>query len=143
MRGLIRRFEPEDLDEVMEVWLISNLQVHDFVPKKYWQKNFGEIKRIIPMATVYVWEENGEILAFIGAMQNFIIAQFALEKARKHYIGKILLDYLKMEEDELSIAVYEKNTHAVRFYMREGFKVQSERLEESTGEKELLLTWSR
>ena len=140
---MIRKFESKDLEQVMEIWLISNMQVHDYIEKKYWQKNYNEIKRVIPLSTVYVWEEKGEILAFISAMQGYIVAQFSVEKARRHFYGKILLDYLKMGEEKLSVSVYEKNVGAVKFYMREKFHVESERLEETTGQKEILLTWKK
>lgn len=140
---MIREFEPKDLDEVMEIWLISNLQVHDFISKKYWRNNFTEVQRVIQLATVFVWEEEGKILGFIGALEGFIAGVFVTEAARSRGIGKALLDKMKDTFDSLSLAVYEKNVRAVRFYMREGMKVQSERTEESTGEKELLFAWEK
>ena len=140
---MIREFEPKDLDEVMEIWLISNLQVHDFISKKYWRNNFTEVQRVMQLATVFVWEEEGKILGFIGALEGFIAGVFVAEAARSRGIGKALLDKMKDTFDSLSLAVYEKNVRAVRFYMREGMKVQSERTEESTGEKELLFAWEK
>jgi putative acetyltransferase len=140
---VIRPFEPKDLSEVMEIWLIANIQVHDFIPKKYWQDNYKEIERVIPISTVYVWEENGHVLAFLGAMEGYVVGHFVKAEERNRFLGKILLDCMKMEEDQVIVSVYEKNVRAIRFYMREDFKVQSERLEESTGEKEIVLMWER
>ena len=138
---MIREFETKDLDEVMEIWLISNLQTHDFVPKSYWRKNYTEVSRIMQLATVFVWEEDGHVQGFIGAMEGFVAGLFVKEEKRGSGIGKALLDKMKEVEKSLSLAVYEKNVRAVRFYMREGFKVQSERVEESTKEREFLLSY--
>ena len=138
---MIRKFETKDLDEVMEIWLISNLQTHDFVPKSYWRKNYTEVSRIMQLATVFVWEEDGRVQGFIGAMEGFVAGLFVKEEKRGKGIGKALLDKMKEVEKSLSLAVYEKNVRAVRFYMREGFKVQSERVEESTKEREFLLSY--
>lgn len=141
--GQIRAFETKDLEEVMEIWLICNLQAHDFISKKYWQNNFGEVQRVLQLATVYVWEENGKILGFIGALEGFVAGLFVAESAQGKGIGTALLNKMKETFDSLSLGVYEKNVKAVRFYMKEGFKVQSERTEESTGEKEFLLAWEK
>ena len=62
--SMVREFRKGDLDEVMEIWLISNLQAHDFISKKYWNKNFTEIQRVLQLADVYVWEEDGKIQGF-------------------------------------------------------------------------------
>lgn len=140
---MIRKFEPKDIDEVMEIWLISNLQAHDFIPKKYWKDNFTEVRRVIQLATVFVWEEEGRIQGFIGALEGFVAGLFIREDARSRGIGKALLDSMKKTSDSLSLSAYEKNVRAVRFYMREGFKVQTERVEESTGEREFLLLWEK
>ena len=141
--SMVREFRKGDLDEVMEIWLISNLQAHDFISKKYWNKNFTEIQRVLQLADVYVWEEDGKIQGFGGSMQGFLIGIFLREEYRGKGIGKALLARMRRGEESMSVAVYQKNIRGVRFYMREGFKVQSERTEESTGEKEFLLEWKK
>ena len=52
-------------------------------------------------------------------------------------IGKILLDYIKDKKDRLQLKVYQKNVRAMSFYQREGFTIQSEGMDEFTGEKEI------
>ena len=58
-------------------------------------------------------------------------------------IGKRLLDHMKAIKDTLHLSVYQKNTRAIRFYQREGFVIQYEGLDESTGEKEYAMLWQR
>lgn len=57
--------------------------------------------------------------------------------------GRQLLAYAKEANDALSLGVYQKNERAVAFYLREGFAVQSEALDEDTGEREYTMTMSR
>jgi len=50
---------------------------------------------------------------------------------------------LKAERPELHLNAYQKNTRAIRFYEREGFQIQSEGLDEATGEKDYAMVWQR
>lgn len=140
--NVIRAYTHADHEAVMEIWLMSNLQVHSFISAKYFKNNFSEVSRVIELASVYVWEEEGHILGFIGAMETMVMGLFVKEEARGRGIGKTLLEQLKKEQEELSLSAYVKNPRAVHFYMREKFRVQSERVDEATGEKEILLLWN-
>lgn len=140
---MIREYRPDDHEEVMELWLFGNMNVHDFIPVKYWKNNFTEVSRIMEIASVYVWEEKGHILGFVEAMETMVMGLFVAKEARKRSIGRALLDVLKMQQEELTLLVYEKNPKAIRFFMREGFKVQSEQIDEATKEKEILLRWTK
>ena len=94
----------------------------------------------VPEAELNAWYL---IQGFGGSMQGFLIGIFLREEYRGKGIGKALLARMRRGEESMSVAVYQKNIRGVRFYMREGFKVQSERTEESTGEKEFLLEWKK
>lgn len=141
---MIRSFREEDLSAVMDVWLNANIQAHDFIPKEYWESHFGMVKDLLPQAEVYVFEggQPNQIIGFIGLMDSYIAGLFVKEQARSQGVGKQLIDFVKSFKDELSLHVYEKNERAVRFYLREGFTVQSTSVDKDTHEKELLMTWA-
>ena len=61
---MIRLFEFQDLDKIMDIWLQGNLEAHSFIDAEYWKKNFDSVKSVLPNAEVYVYEEDGEILGF-------------------------------------------------------------------------------
>ncbi len=46
-----------------------------------------------------------------------------------------------MKKNHLSLNVYRKNAHAVRFYQREGFRIRQESIDGNTGEKEYRMHW--
>ncbi len=124
---MIRAMEPKDLPVVMHIWLDGNCQAHSFIPKTYWEKNFKDVEKVLPESEVYVAEENGEIAGFIGmGSNNYVEGLFVAEQCRSKGIGKQLLDFVKADRQILRLCVYQENTRAVSFYLREGFRVLSE-----------------
>ena len=121
---MIRELREADLDQVMELWLQSNEQAHAFIKEEYWKGHYREVRKLLPRAEVYVYEENGEIKGFIGADGPYIAGIFVDFRSRSMGIGKQLLDYVKLRKSTLTLQVYEKNERAVSFYRREGFIVR-------------------
>ena len=52
---MIRELSEKGINEVTEIWLLANLQVHNFVPAAYWKENLPFVKEILPKAEVYVY----------------------------------------------------------------------------------------
>lgn len=140
---MIRQSTPKDLIPVMKIWLDTNIHAHYFVPKEYWINNYTRVKELLPEATIYVYEEKKKVLGFIGLMHNHIAGIFVKEAAQSKGIGRELMNYAKKKYAVLTLAVYQKNTHALAFYERENFVIQEEHLDAETNEKEFLMLWKR
>lgn len=140
---MIRRLQKADVDRVMDLWLDTNLKAHNFVHAAYWRSNFEPVKEMLPQAEVYVYESAGEIQGFVGLSGEYIEGIFVVDEMQSQGIGRRLLDHMKATKDTLYLSVYQKNTRAIRFYHREGFVIQREGLDESTGEKEYAMLWQR
>lgn len=140
---MVRKFETDDLDTIMKIWLETNIEAHDFINKSYWQENYAVVKELLPDAAIAVYEDNNVIQGFTGLMGNYIAGIFVNADSRSKGIGKALLDYIKADNSELLLHVYKKNIHAVKFYQRESFVVIEEKVDENTGEAELVMKWSR
>lgn len=138
---MIRDFRTTDIYRIMEIWLDTNILVHNFIDSGYWRNNFQAVKEMMPKATIYVYEHNGEIQAFIGLMESFVAGIFVSSDFQSKGIGKLLLDYSKCKHNELSLCVYKKNNRALRFYLREGFTIYTEQVDENTGEIEVVMKW--
>ena len=119
---MIRLFEEEDLDEVLAIWLDANLRAHSFIPAGYWEGRREEVRQALPQAELYVWEERGEILGFLGLEGDYIAGIFVRHGAQ-------------------SRGVYEKNARAAAFYRREGFSALGEQTDAGTGEVERCMCW--
>ena len=142
---MIRTFSENDLFSVMQIWLDTNIKAHSFIPPNYWTDNFATVKDILPQAEVYVCEDDttGQIDGFIGITDNYIEGLFVSEAVQSKGIGKQLLNYAKEIKSSLRLSVYQKNTRAIAFYQREQFVIRSVNINDSTNEKEFIMTWSK
>lgn len=141
-RMRIRALRRADIGRVMELWLDANLKAHSFIPTAYWKSNFDAVKEMLPQAEVYVYEDASEIDAFVGLNGTYIEGIFVSSEMQSKGIGRRLLDFVKTKRTKLCLNVYQKNTRAIDFYQREGFKIRCEGLDESTGEKDYEMVWS-
>ena len=139
---MIRKLQNGDINRVTDLWLKTNLEAHDFIPGQYWTSNYEAVKKMLPQAEVYVYEDNKIIQGFVGVRDEYIEGIFVSDKMKSHGIGKALLDYIKDKKARLQLNVYQKNVRAMSFYQREGFTIQSEGLDEFTGEKEYVMEWN-
>ena len=140
---MIREMQKTDINRVADIWLETNLKAHNFIPAQYWKSNFEAVKEMLPQAEVYVYEDSQEIQGFIGIIDEHIEGIFVCDGMQSQGIGRLLLNYIKSKRTCLSLNVYRKNTRAIHFYLREGFEIQDEGLDEATGEKDYTMIWQR
>ncbi len=140
---MIRDFKKQDLDRIMDLWLDTNISAHSFIDSGYWKSNYDTVKTMIPNATVYLYEENDIIQGFVGLMDNYIAGIFVSQQVQSSGIGKKLLDYVKDKKATLSLNVYQENSRAVNFYLRECFVISNEQIDENTGKVELSMNWAK
>ena len=140
---MIRKYTSKDLNEIMEIWLESNIQAHNFIHRNYWMSNFEYVKNILPKAEIFVYEDDitHKIHGFIGLNHNFIEGLFVKRDSRLKHIGRNLLNAAKETHSCLSLKVYLKNINAINFYIHENFVICSETTDSNTNEKEYIMTW--
>ena len=115
---LIRDMKSEEIEEVSQIWLSANLEAHDFIPASYWKGNLDLVREEIE-------------------------GIFVRKECRSRGIGRALLEDAKQSRERLRLHVYQKNRRAGTFYLREGFWICSERIDEGTGEKEYCMLYER
>ena len=140
---MIRKLRKADINKVADMWLDTNIKAHYFIPAQYWKRNFGLVKELLLQATVYVYEDKQEIQGFVGLSDEYIEGIFVSAEMQSQGIGKILLNYVKEKRNNLLLNVYQKNTRAIVFYQREGFEIQSNGIDEATGERDYVMAWQR
>ena len=138
---MIRKLQKADINRAADIWLKTNLKAHFFIPEQYWISNYEFVKEMLPQAEVYVYEDDKMIQGFIGINDEYIEGIFVSDEMQSRGIGKILLDYIKDKKARLQLNVYQKNVRAMSFYQREGITIQSEEMDEFTGEKEYVMNW--
>ena len=140
---MIRELRKADINRVANIWLDTNITAHYFISAQYWKSNFELVKELLLQATVYVYEDNQEILGFIGLNDEYIEGIFVSDEMQSFGIGKALLNYVKDKRSKLFLNVYQKNTRAISFYQREDFKIRCSGIDDATGEKDYLMTWQQ
>lgn len=142
---MIRRLQEIDINRVADIWLDTNLKAHNFISAQYWKDHFEAVKEMFSQAEVYVYEDENKnrIQGFVGLDDDYIAGIFVWSEAQSSGIGKQLLDFVKGIKNQLSLSVYQKNTRAIKFYLRENFKIQCENTDKDTGEKEYFMIWKQ
>jgi len=138
---MIRTIENKDIDKIMDIWLTSTINAHNFIPKEYWHKNYNTVKDVyLPMAESFVYEDEENIKGFISIIDNeFIGALFVHTDFQNKGIGKALIDYAIDKYKVLNLAVYKENKKSVQFYINRGFKIIKEQINEDSGNSEYIM----
>lgn len=138
---MIRTMREDDIDKVMEIWYQENITAHSFIDKPFWKSSFDNVKKNISKSKIYIKEQDGEIIGFIGLSGNYIEALFVKSNFQCKGIGKELLDYCKKIFWSLNLKVYEDNKSAVKFYEKNFFSVCDKMNNYQTNFPELYMEW--
>ncbi len=79
---MIRKYQPQDLEHIMKIWLETNLAAHGFIPAEYWNEQYEAVKEALPQADILIYEEEGTVLGFLGLQDSYIAGLF-VEKASR------------------------------------------------------------
>ena len=138
----IRENEEAEMNRLIEIWYHGSLIAHDFIDKDYWKSQQTEMKeKYLPMSETYVINNESEVVGFISMVDNYLAALFIDVKHQGEGYGKRLLNFIQERRQSLQLKVYKKNEKAIDFYLRNGFVIKEELLDEQTAEKELLMEW--
>ncbi|MBO0215763.1 N-acetyltransferase [Vibrio sp. Vb2880] len=138
---MIRKYNENEMDSVLEIWLSASVQAHDFISPEFWESQVENMRNIyIPASETYVYEFESKVVGFYALYENSLAAIFVSPELQGKGIGKQLLSHAKTQRAELSLAVYKENQASYQFYLSQGFKVLSEQLDEHTGHPEYTMS---
>ncbi|ELJ9746469.1 TPA: N-acetyltransferase [Vibrio parahaemolyticus] len=138
---MIRKYNSNDLDSVLEIWLEASVKAHDFVPADFWGSQVENMRNIyIPASEVFVYEIESKIVGFYALHESTLAAIFVFPEFQGKGIGKQLLSHAKAQRAIVSLSVYKENQASYQFYLSQGFAVVSEQLDEHTGHPEYTMS---
>lgn len=140
---MIRKFEKNDINNVMQIWKNENIKAHKFIPREYWENNYNYVREVLPNVEVYVYILKGNIVGFIGLDKNYIEGIFIDTNSQCSGIGTALLNKVKENRNNLTLNVYKKNINAINFYKKNDFIIISENIDKNTDEIEYTMIWKR
>ncbi|MEJ5901024.1 acetyltransferase [Ochrobactrum teleogrylli] len=119
----IRLSSATDAPALTEIWRASVRATHDFLSPE----DFREIETLVsehylPNAEVWVIEDDGKPVGFMGLTDNQIDSLFIAADQRGKGIGKRLIAHAQsLNGGTLTVDVNEQNVQAVGFYRHMGF----------------------
>lgn len=119
----IRLSSATDAPALTEIWRASVRATHDFLSPE----DFREIETLVsehylPNAEVWVIEDDGRSVGFMGLTDNQIDSLFIAVDQRGKGIGKRLIAHAQsLNGGTLTVDVNEQNVQAVGFYRHMGF----------------------
>lgn len=139
---ILRKVEPQELPELVDLWLTTSLIAHPFVSEAYWRDNkIAMLHQYLPASEVYVIDHGGKLCGFLALVDDHVAALFISSSEQGKGYGTQLLDYAKTIRSELTLNVYQKNQQSVQYYQKNDFEVVSETVDSASGEKEYLMRW--
>ena len=121
---MIRKYQPQDLEHIMKIWLETNLAAHGFIPAEYWNEQYEAVKEALPQADILIYEEEGTVLGFLGLQDSYIAGLFVEKASRSRGIGRLLLEAAKSGRQELTLHAYQRTQEQSGFMNEKGFKRQ-------------------
>ena len=140
---MIRRFEKNDINDILQIWKSENIKNHKFIPNEYWESNYNFVKEALPNAEIYVYIIKEKIVGFVGLDSNHIEGIFVDTNNQCNGIGTSLLNKVKENRNNLTLNVYKKNINAINFYKKNDFIIISENIDKDTDEIEYTMTWNK
>lgn len=137
---MIRESTQSDIDQVIKIWLEASIKAHDFIESEFWESKVNDMKEIyIPSAETYVFEEMNIVKGFVSLVDDTMAALFVSPCCQGKGIGKQLVLKSKAIREKLVLTVYKENSKAIEFYIRHGFEIIKEQIDDHTGHSELLM----
>lgn len=134
----------QDMNNMIDIWLTASIDAHHFIPAQYWKSKIDEMRNVyLPMSETYLLEENSKVHGFISLVGDHLAALFVSITGQNQGYGRALLHHAMDLRNVLKLQVYQENQHAFHFYLKNGFQVQGEAVDNNTGQRELIMIWNK
>ncbi|WP_228381115.1 GNAT family N-acetyltransferase [Streptococcus suis] len=107
-KGMIRKFQNEDIETIVQLWLTGNVETHAFIPAEYWESKIDFVTSQLLDAEIYVYVIEERIVGFIGMQGTYLAGIFVSKDLRSNGFGRELLNFVKAIHPTLQLNVYQK-----------------------------------
>ncbi|ALP35251.1 GNAT family acetyltransferase [Paenibacillus sp. IHB B 3084] len=141
----IRPGKVKEFKELTSIWLEASVEAHHFIDPQYWTSQVGQMEdKYLPLAQNYVIiQDDHTIGGFVSMIDGYLTALFIRVGSQRKGYGKLLLEWVKKQHDQIRLKVYQSNTKAFNFYTKNSFIIQEESVDPETREKEFVMVWTR
>ena len=139
---MIRKIEPEEINDVLDVWISASIQAHSFIDKEFWKSKIDDMRELyIPNSDTYIFKENEIIKGFFSLHGNMLAAMFVSPWFQGNGIGRKMMEKAKSLRDRLELTAYKENPKSIEFYGKCGFQIIKEKVDIHTGHVEVLMNY--
>ncbi len=124
---------------MIRVWLASTIPGQSFLPEEQWRAMEPEIRALVPIAEIWVVEEDGKLVAFMSLLDSLIGGLFTHPDQQGKGHGRALVEHARGRFDSVLVEVAEANTQAIGSYRSCGFVDPERRVAEGSGLPFLIL----
>ena len=137
---MIRKHTGKDLKQIINIWYQASTIAHPFLNASFVEKVKLDMTNIyIPNSETWVYEVDDIVVGFISMIANEIGGLFVLPNSHSKGIGTKLVNFIKKENSELEVEVFEKNRIGRAFYDKYGFKLIKKYFHKESGNDVLRL----
>ncbi len=140
--GCIRPYTIDDIANVMQLWLQSNIAAHSFLDAGIWHQKYDSVRSALSPSHTLLYDD-GQLRGFISVTDDAVISALCIVPgAHNKGIGTQLLEHVRESRSCLSIRVYKRNESAVKFLLNRGFVISEEIKAASDTASEYIMEWS-
>lgn len=127
---MIRKYQANDLEKVIHVWLTSGKEEYDYLPD-FMALNLATgsdvfRKEILSDCEVWVAELDGLICGFLAMKDNHIDRLYVSPDSQGKGIGSKLIEFAKQHNPKrITLRTHQQNHRARRFYEAHEFKIKT------------------
>lgn len=115
------RYDAKEIATLFKTTRRSNLP---YLPELHTaQEDLEYFGKIIEDENVIVAQSGDKVVGFCSYNNNWLNHLYVIPEHQGRGVGKALLDNAKAHNIELNLWVFQKNTNAIDFYQRNGFKL--------------------
>ena len=123
----IEGYKESDEKDLLYVWEESAKIAHGFIDEELQKTDILRVwNEYSKKLKTYVAKEEDILCGFLSMYGNNIAGIFVAPEWQRKQIGKSLIEHAKKDRMPLSVEVFCKNTNAIRFYEKMGFRKFSE-----------------
>lgn len=139
---MIRSYQPDDEEQVLEVWFAAASLAHPFLTPEFMAEERETIRSVyMPITQTWVYEQAGRVVGFISLLENEVGAIFVAPTFQGRGVGRTLMDWARAQHPVLELEVFAANHLGRAFYDRYGFTYLSQHVHEPTGQMLLRLRY--
>lgn len=134
MKRIVRRYENDDMDDVLSCWESATKVAHPFLTEQFLEQERYNIPNVyLPNAETWVVEQENGVIGFIALIGNEVGAIFVKPEFHGTGAGRSLMDKAQELRGDLEVEVFKANDIGRKFYARYGFEQLVETTHEQTG----------